>query len=85
MNVSIEFKAVILFYILRLSNIFEFFFQGSEAAAATAVIMMKNSCSINPRSVPIEFRVDRPFLFMIQEYHQNITLFSGRFLSPPKG
>jgi serine protease inhibitor len=33
---------------------------------------------------PIEFKVDRPFLFMIRECHQNITLFSGRFLSTSK-
>ncbi|CAF1091266.1 unnamed protein product [Rotaria sordida] len=57
-------------------------FTGSEAAAATAVIIGIYA-SINPPSQPIEFKADRPFLFFIRESRQNIVLFSGRFISPP--
>ncbi len=28
-----------------------------------------------------ELKVDRPFLFTIQEYHRGITLFHGKFLT----
>ncbi|CAF1091871.1 unnamed protein product [Rotaria sordida] len=56
--------------------------QGSEAAAATAVIIGIYA-SINPPPQPIEFKADRPFLFFIRESRQNIVLFSGRFISPP--
>ncbi|CAF3676773.1 unnamed protein product [Rotaria sp. Silwood1] len=55
--------------------------QGSEAAAATAVIIVSYG-SINPPPQPIEFKADRPFLFFIRESRQNIVLFSGRFISP---
>ncbi|CAF1288475.1 unnamed protein product [Rotaria sordida] len=57
-------------------------FTGSEAAAATAVIIGIYA-SINPPPQPIEFKADRPFLFFIRESRQNIVLFSGRFISPP--
>ncbi|CAF4522283.1 unnamed protein product [Rotaria sp. Silwood1] len=56
--------------------------QGSEVAAATAVIIVSYG-SINPPLQPIEFKADRPFLFFIRESRQNIVLFSGRFISPP--
>ena len=55
---------------------------GSEAAAATAVIM--NRCMAMPvQKQPVEFKADRPFLFYIRERQQNLTLFSGRFVTPP--
>ncbi|CAF1160974.1 unnamed protein product [Rotaria sordida] len=57
--------------------------QGSEAAAATAVIMTRCCASISPKASPIEFKADRPFLFFIRENRQNIVLFSGKFVSPP--
>ncbi|CAF1250591.1 unnamed protein product [Rotaria sordida] len=56
---------------------------GSEAAAATAVVMMRCCASISPKTSPIEFKADRPFLFFIRENRQNIVLFSGKFVSPP--
>ncbi|CAF3043062.1 unnamed protein product, partial [Rotaria sp. Silwood2] len=56
---------------------------GSEAAAATAVIMKTKSLSIRRTPDPIEFKADRPFLFFIRESRQNIVLFSGKFVSPP--
>ncbi|CAF5224311.1 unnamed protein product, partial [Rotaria magnacalcarata] len=54
----------------------------SEAAAATAVIMMRCCASISPKPSPIEFKADRPFLFYIRETRQNLTLFTGKFLTP---
>ncbi|CAF4960629.1 unnamed protein product [Rotaria sp. Silwood1] len=57
--------------------------QGSEAAAVTAVILDVRS-AVFPPPRPIEFKADRPFLFFIRESRQNIVLFSGRFMSPPK-
>jgi serpin B len=58
------------------------FYLGSEAAAATAVVM--NRClAIHVQSPPIEFKANRPFLFFIRERQQNVVLFSGRFVSPP--
>ncbi|CAM4743690.1 unnamed protein product [Rotaria magnacalcarata] len=56
--------------------------KGSEAAAATAVIMMRCCASISPKPSPIEFKADRPFLFYIRETRQNLTLFTGKFLTP---
>ncbi|CAF1191446.1 unnamed protein product [Rotaria sordida] len=56
---------------------------GSEAAAATAVIMTRCCAFIVEEEQPIEFKADRPFLFFIRETRQNIVLFSGKFASPP--
>lgn len=52
--------------------------QGTEAAAATAVIMKLVSAPENP----IELKVDRPFLFLIREYQTGTILFMGRVVSP---
>ncbi|CAF3059647.1 unnamed protein product [Rotaria sp. Silwood2] len=57
--------------------------QGSEAAAATAVIIMSFTTSFHQQPHPIEFKADRPFLFFIRESRQNTVLFCGRFISPP--
>ncbi|CAF5028315.1 unnamed protein product, partial [Rotaria socialis] len=54
----------------------------SEAAAATAVIMVTKSMAVRRKPEPIEFKADRPFLFYIQETRQNLTLFTGKFLTP---
>ncbi|CAF1309942.1 unnamed protein product [Rotaria magnacalcarata] len=56
---------------------------GSEAAAATAVIMNRCSASIARKVSPIEFKVDRPFLFFIRETKQDLVLFHGKYVSPP--
>jgi len=48
---------------------------GTEAAAATAVV-------IGPVSLPQEFRIDRPFLFLIRDVQTGAILFLGRVLSP---
>lgn len=52
--------------------------EGTEAAAATAVIMSVTSAPADP----LEITVDRPFLFVIREYQTNTILFMGRVVSP---
>ncbi|GFX55580.1 neuroserpin [Trichonephila clavipes] len=47
--------------------------EGSEAAAATAVVMMRCSLSMCP-----EFIVDHPFLFLIYNSKNNLIYFMGR-------
>ncbi|XP_058411360.1 serpin B6 [Diceros bicornis minor] len=51
--------------------------EGTEAAAATAAIMMMRCIRIIPR-----FCADHPFLFFIQHSKTNGILFCGRFFSP---
>jgi len=55
--------------------------EGTEAAAATAVVMtMCASVSRSPQ--PKIFRADHPFLFFIRDRKTNNVLFSGRVLDP---
>jgi len=51
--------------------------EGTEAAAATAVIMQETSA---PQYVP--FTVDRPFLFVIHDVEHGTPLFLGRVADP---
>ena len=52
--------------------------EGTEAAAATAVISNTPS---PPPPKPVEFRADRPFLFMIRDAVHGTILFMGRLTS----
>lgn len=54
---------------------------GTEAAAATAVIMAPTA-AMQPKPKPIEVRVDRPFLFAIQHVESGACLFLGRVVDP---
>lgn len=54
--------------------------KGTEAAAATAVAMMR-ATSLPPRNPP-EVRVDHPFLFAIQHRPSGACLFLGRVTDP---
>lgn len=54
--------------------------KGTEAAAATAIVMMTGSVAPPPK--PIEVRVDRPFLFAIQHRKTGLCLFFGRVADP---
>jgi serpin B len=56
--------------------------QGTEAAAATAVIMAVATSAGPPPLPPIEVRVDRPFLFAIQHVPSGACLFLGRVTDP---
>ena len=51
--------------------------EGTEAAAATAVVMQRQAFS-----QPIEFRADHPFLFFIRENQTGSVLFLGRVTQP---
>lgn len=54
--------------------------KGTEAAAATAVVMAPGGA---PREEqPIEIRVDRPFFFAIQHVQSGACLFLGRVTDP---
>ena len=53
--------------------------KGTEAAAATAVVMVFKT-SVEPP--PIEVRVDHPFLFAIQHRQSGACLFLGRVTNP---
>lgn len=54
--------------------------KGTEAAAATGVIMATRAAPIeNPPKV---FRADHPFLFLIRNRESNAVMFLGRFSEP---
>lgn len=53
--------------------------EGTEAAAATAVIIGVTSAPIDE---PISLVIDRPFMFMIRHLRTNTILFMGRVLEP---
>jgi serpin B len=50
---------------------------GTEAAAATAVVMKKES-----RPQPATFRADRPFVFLLRDNRTGSVLFAGRVVDP---
>ncbi len=50
--------------------------EGAEAAAATAVIMLRSSILTAP------FEVDHPFLFMIRHQETGSIIFMGRMMNP---
>jgi len=50
--------------------------EGTEAAAATAVIMDKLSIR------PLAFRADHPFVFLIRDTATGGMLFAGRIADP---
>ncbi|OQV19906.1 Serpin B9 [Hypsibius exemplaris] len=54
---------------------------GTEAAAATGVIMVLTSAMISPDE-PVTFRVDRPFLYLIRHKATNSILFLGKVADP---
>jgi serpin B len=57
--------------------------QGTEAAAATAVIIVPRMALI-PMPAPI-FRADHPFLFLMREKETGSILFMGRMVEPAAG
>jgi len=52
--------------------------KGTEAAAATAVVMMETSAPMDF----IEFRADNPFVFIIQDKETGMILFMGEVADP---
>jgi serpin B len=51
---------------------------GTEAAAATAVVIGITSAP----SSPVEVTVDRPFVFLIRDIETGVVLFVGRVVNP---
>ncbi len=54
--------------------------EGTEAAAATAVVVIRKT-SIDPDQPPV-FRANRPFLFFVKDNTTQNILFSGRIMNP---
>jgi serpin B len=54
---------------------------GTEAAAATGVVMAPTSARIERRK-PVPFVVDRPFLFFVVDFGSGAVLFQGRISDP---
>ena len=72
---------------LYISNVFHKTFiavdeKGTEAAAATAVVMMRATAIARPKPPPIEVKVDRPFIYAIQHVPSGGCLFLGRVTNP---
>jgi serpin B len=72
---------------LYISNIFHKSFidvdeKGTEAAAATAVVMMMATGLARPKPPPTEVKVDRPFVYAIQHVPSGVCLFLGRVTDP---
>ena len=55
--------------------------EGTEAAAVTAVSMMLTCCPPEEEEI-VEFKCDRPFLFLIIDNSDNGILFMGKFVKP---
>jgi serpin B len=54
---------------------------GTEAAAATAVMMEAGSAPPQPGQ-PVEFVADRPFVFAVRDLQTGAVLFLGRVADP---
>jgi serpin B len=57
--------------------------EGTEAAAATAVVIAEPSAVRIEPPTPV-FRADHPFLFLIRDTHTGAVLFLGRMAEPGK-
>jgi serine protease inhibitor len=55
--------------------------EGTEAAAATAVVMTRSAVIKQPLPPPI-FRADHPFIFFIRDTRFGSVLFLGRLVDP---
>jgi serpin B len=58
--------------------------QGTEAAAATAILMAPTAMPPVPKPKPLQFHVDRPFLFFVYDDKSDSVLFAGRCTSPKR-
>ena len=54
--------------------------EGTEAAAASAVVMVKRCALV--LDIPEEFKCNRPFLFVIHDKKTNGILFFGKLVKP---
>ena len=51
---------------------------GTEAAAATAVIMKLTAAPVSP----VQMTIDRPFIFLIRDIRTDTILFLGQVINP---
>jgi serpin B len=58
---------------------------GTEAAAATAVIIKRTTCPPGPQPEPIIFTADHPFMFLIRHIPSGSVLFLGKVENPVAG
>lgn len=58
--------------------------KGTEAAAASAVVMGDLNKSVKQKPVPREVKVDRPFVYFIRDNQTGLILFMGRVADPTK-
>jgi serpin B len=56
--------------------------EGTEAAAATAVVMRRRLAVRSMQLQPPVFRADHPFLFLIRDNSSGCILFMGRVTDP---
>lgn len=56
--------------------------EGTEAAAATAVVMEAKAMPMQKE--PVEMRIDHPFIFLIRDNSTGTILFMGRVLDPTR-
>jgi serpin B len=73
---------------IRLSNVIHKAFvdlneEGTEAAAATAIIATPTAAAAPPGPLPV-FRADHPFIYMIRDIRSGSILFIGRLADPSK-
>ncbi len=61
---------------------FEIDENGTEAAAATAVLIKATSAAPMPQDPPVLFKADRPFIFILKENTFNTPLFTGYIVNP---
>jgi len=57
--------------------------EGTEAAAATSVVMVGSSMVKTPKKVN-QFKADRPFLFLLRDMQSQTVLFIGKVTNPQK-
>ena len=55
--------------------------KGSEAVAATAIVMAPTA-AIGPQTPPVVFRADHPFIYLIRATGNDEILFLGRLVAP---
>ena len=57
--------------------------EGTEAAAAMAVIVRPRSIELDPKPIPV-FKADHSFAFVILDHRTDTILFMGRVAHPAK-